>query len=273
MNIALLIFVFVIPVQTTVMEQDAVIEFLLRKVAELERNQRECSGHQNKILLDLNSVKHKLQQSERRISELETIVYYMSSDEYNEKLNRTVEDDPIDNLTSENITNVFIKEKSISRITESKGMHSHKTGIFRRQGRVIASKQIAFCAIMVNGIGSVQNNEIVRFDTVLHNEGNGFNKETGIFTCPLSGTYFFTVSVTTRPSSGAYVHLIVNGKVKGNSFSFGSGSYDQGSISSIVRCEAGYNVWVSAYGASEPYWDYYTSFSGFLLWGDATGNR
>ncbi|KAK3583998.1 hypothetical protein CHS0354_036702, partial [Potamilus streckersoni] len=67
------------------------------------------------------------------------------------------------------------------------------------------------------------------------------------------------------------VHLIVNGKIKANSFASGSSNWDQGSISSIVRCEAGQNVWISVRGGTQLYGEYFTSFAGFFLWGDATG--
>ncbi|KAK3610786.1 hypothetical protein CHS0354_027071, partial [Potamilus streckersoni] len=95
------------------------------------------------------------------------------------------------------------------------------TGIFKREGREIATEQIGFCATNVNGLTSLHENEIVNFDNVLHNESNGFNKQTGIFLCPLSGTYFFTVSVMTMHGFTTAVRLIVSGEIKGRSFADG----------------------------------------------------
>ncbi|KAL3882710.1 hypothetical protein ACJMK2_029023 [Sinanodonta woodiana] len=269
---ALIICVLIIPVQTAVLEQDTVIEYLLRKVAELESNQQKCSRYQSKLILELNNVKDKLEQSERRISDLEAIVYDMRSDEYTENLSVTLEKDPLYQDTNETDATFNTKEPNITNKPSIKAMSSHKPGISRREGRGIPMKQIAFCATIVNlnGLGPVHEHEIVLFDTVLHNEGNGFNKQTGIFTCPLSGIYFFTGSLMTKHGYSSEVHLVVNGEIKGNSYADEANSWDQGSISSIVRCEAGQNVWISVYYGSYIHGDYYTSFSGFLLWGDGS---
>ncbi|KAL3882726.1 hypothetical protein ACJMK2_029038 [Sinanodonta woodiana] len=133
-------------------------------------------------------------------------------------------------------------------------------GILRRDVRLLTTKQIAFCAIIANknGIRPIHEREIILFDTVLLNEGNGFNKQTGIFT------------VLTQHEHQLGVNLIVNGETKGNAYADGANAWDQGSISSIARCEAGQNVWIGVYYGSFIHGDYYTSFSGFLLWGDGS---
>ena len=47
---------------------------------------------------------------------------------------------------------------------------------------------------------------VVVFDQVIHNQGDGYNPATGIFTAPVTGTYIFTVSVMTVNKDN-YVHL------------------------------------------------------------------
>ncbi|KAL3882723.1 hypothetical protein ACJMK2_029035 [Sinanodonta woodiana] len=268
---ALIICVLVIPVQTAVLEPETVIEYLLRKVAELESSQQEYSRYQSKMMLELNYVKDKLEQSERRISDLEAIVYDIRSAEYTENLSVTLEKDPIYKSTNETDTKFHTEETRSTHKPDIKAMTSHKPGnsILGRNVRWLAMKQIAFCATIVNGNGlePVYAHEIAIFDTVLLNEGGGFNTQTGIFTCPLSGIYFFSGSIMTKHGYQLGVHLIVNGETKGNSYADGANSWDQGSISSIARCEAGQNVWISVYFGSYIHGDYYTSFSGFLLWG------
>ena len=37
--------------------------------------------------------------------------------------------------------------------------------------------------------------QTVIYDEVLTNEGNGYDDKTGVFTCPLAGTYIFVVDV------------------------------------------------------------------------------
>ncbi|KAL3882720.1 hypothetical protein ACJMK2_029032 [Sinanodonta woodiana] len=273
--ISLLICVTVATVEATNLEQHTVIEFLLQKVAELERNQQECSNYQSKMLLELNYVKSKLQDSERRISELEAIVYVNRSDDYTDNLIAPLEDEPVDKHVGENGTRVRTEDTFIKQTSEHKRIRSNKPGNGIRERREIASKHIAFSATIANGgPAHINAHETVRFDTVLHNEGNGYSVQTGRFTCPLSGTYFFSLTLMISPGYYTAVQLIVNGQVKVNSYAHGYNSfYDQGSISIVARCEAGHNVWVSMRDGSAVYGDFYTSFSGFYLWGDATGSR
>ncbi|KAL3882719.1 hypothetical protein ACJMK2_029031 [Sinanodonta woodiana] len=263
MVIALIICNLVIPAQTTILEQDAMVEILLAKVAELERNQQECSNYQN-------YVKEKLQQAERRISELEAIVYNTGSDEYTENLSATIESQPSDEPTNNTGTEV-IKENNIGCPPDPKRMISRKPDIVKKER--ITTEHIGFYATFSTGLVSVHEHAIVLFDTVLQNDGNGFNKQTGTFTCPLSGTYLFSLSILANPGSPLHVYLMVNGQIIANSFAYGVNYSDQGSISSIVRCEAGQNVWIGVYRGTQLYGDHYTSFSGFFLWGDPTGSR
>ncbi|KAL3882722.1 hypothetical protein ACJMK2_029034 [Sinanodonta woodiana] len=268
--ISLLIYVIVGTVEATILEQHAMIEYLLHKVEALERNQEECSSYQRKMFLELKYVKNKLQDAERRISELEAIVYNTGSDEYSEHLSVTMESQPAHKPTNKTGTNV-IKEHNIGSTPDLKRMNSRKSGIVERDG--ITTEHIGFCATLYKGEVPVHASEIILFDNVLQNEGNGFNKQTGIFTCPLSGIYFFSLSILVQPGSAIDVYIIVNGQIIAKSYAYGVNYSDQGSISSIVRCEAGQNVWIGVYGGTQLYGGLYTSFSGFFLWGDPKGSR
>ncbi|KAK3590580.1 hypothetical protein CHS0354_039712 [Potamilus streckersoni] len=114
--------------QTTVLDKDTMIEVLLQKIKELEKNQEECSKYQSRMLLELNNVRDKLEQSERRISVLEDTVYEMKTDEYTENVNVTNEDDPVYYPLSKDVAKVLLGETNISRTPEPKAMHSHKPG-------------------------------------------------------------------------------------------------------------------------------------------------
>ncbi|KAK3580694.1 hypothetical protein CHS0354_017975 [Potamilus streckersoni] len=124
-----IICVLVIQAQTAALEPDNMIEILLRKVEELERNQNECSSYQSRMMLELSYVKDKLEQSERRISELEAIGNDMRSDEYTKILSPTLEKDPIDEPTNKTVTQFITEETNVNRIPGHKEMTSHKPAI------------------------------------------------------------------------------------------------------------------------------------------------
>ncbi|KAK3095382.1 hypothetical protein FSP39_014062, partial [Pinctada imbricata] len=56
-------------------------------------------------------------------------------------------------------------------------------------------------------------NETIRFDEIALNNGLGYDFKTGVFTCPLSGEYFFAVSINTDKMRQIVTELVVNDHV------------------------------------------------------------
>ncbi|XP_060555263.1 uncharacterized protein LOC132716105 [Ruditapes philippinarum] len=52
-------------------------------------------------------------------------------------------------------------------------------------------KAIAFTAVLDHKI-TFSSRDILKFNSVLNNAGNGYDPESGLFTAPLSGTYMFS---------------------------------------------------------------------------------
>ena len=54
---------------------------------------------------------------------------------------------------------------------------------------------------------------VIKFNRILVNEGNGYNISEGAFITPVTGSYFFSVTVLTRNTIYVYVNSIVNKKL------------------------------------------------------------
>lgn len=56
--------------------------------------------------------------------------------------------------------------------------------------------------------------DFILFNDVITNVGNGYNRNTGAFTCGVEGLYLFTVSITAFERHPVTVELGVNGERK-----------------------------------------------------------
>merc|ERR1719239_1527354 len=62
-----------------------------------------------------------------------------------------------------------------------------------------------------NGYVTLSTGQVIVFDKVISNEGNAYNKQNGIFTCPLDGFYFFELHVFPYNENAFYLDLQHNG--------------------------------------------------------------
>ncbi|XP_069111502.1 complement C1q-like protein 4 [Argopecten irradians] len=109
---------------------------------------------------------------------------------------------------------------------------------------------------------------ILKFDTIHLNEGNGYNSSTGVFTCPVSGTYKFTWSVQIQNTDWghALVDFMLNGTTKGFTITFGPKEYTS-SNTVILRLKFGDRIWLQKRSVKRiKVAAYETSFSGHFLY-------
>uniref|UniRef100_A0A3Q2Y3T7 C1q domain-containing protein n=1 Tax=Hippocampus comes TaxID=109280 RepID=A0A3Q2Y3T7_HIPCM len=107
--------------------------------------------------------------------------------------------------------------------------------------------------------------------TIIYNQQNHYDPQTGRFTCSAAGAYFFTYHITVF-SRNVKVALVKNGaKVLHTTDSYQSGE-DQAAGATVLQLEPGDKVWLQVVGgelfnglfADE---DDDTTFSGFLIFG------
>ncbi|XP_052814185.1 thrombospondin-1-like [Mya arenaria] len=132
-----------------------------------------------------------------------------------------------------------------------------------------SSEQVAF-----NAHGNqVLTGNIITFTAVILNEGNAFNKTTGLFTAPSSGNYFFSVQLCVQSRQSIYFN-IRKGNTDMSSITFLTSAYDYGYNSNpcgtspvVTKLQAGDHVWVYMYSGSA-----YISESGTSWWCSFTGS-
>jgi len=155
---------------------------------------------------------------------------------------------------------------------------SYETRDTERSRRAVQSNHIAFTAYLDHIADHLGIGQIVVYNQILINDGNGYNKYTGIFTAPVTGTYFFSFTILVTHTA-TNVRLVKDGEQLVGAVVYSSNellptsSYhpvsDQSSNSVVVQLNAGQSVWVEAYAFADTEIDGYpgfrfVSFSGFL---------
>lgn len=107
-----------------------------------------------------------------------------------------------------------------------------------QKGDTPAFGQVVVSAYKSTG-GNV-NGWITGFDTVLEDASNAFNAGSGVFTCPWSGTYFFTLTgrSNTTPTS-FYIQVHINGEVRLNLFDYNTRTATTFSMNVAEKLETG----------------------------------
>ena len=112
--------------------------------------------------------------------------------------------------------------------------------------------------------------DILLFPDVEHNHGGAFNKTSGQFVAPVSGTYVFFCNILTNKETFLEMGLMVKDNIKLLIFATGESNYGNGSNMLIIHLDKGDEVKVVKYGpwGSKPFYVHntFTTFSGFLLY-------
>ena len=128
---------------------------------------------------------------------------------------------------------------------------------------------MTFTAKLQRAYTSLNNRETIIFDTIVTNAGQGYDNNTGIFVCPVSGFYQFAATVVSESGADKNLdaELMYNGHqiVRLHATLFG---YDQGSQVVNIHCRQGERVWIRhmmGAGDSAQMPAGYSTFSGALL--------
>ncbi|XP_062589889.1 complement C1q subcomponent subunit A-like [Saccostrea cucullata] len=146
-----------------------------------------------------------------------------------------------------------MKQPKVSRITDS------------------PEYPIAFYAYLTTPEVNPGAHHIVVYDHVMTNNGQGYNKHTGSFTAPTTGTYVFSWTTFVPPHSRFPMELTVNSARAGIVFVQGDTTYNGVTGMAVVNLQLGDTVYVRSEPGYTPVGNIYsdhntqTSFCGWCL--------
>nr|XP_034305323.1 complement C1q tumor necrosis factor-related protein 3-like [Crassostrea gigas] len=130
-----------------------------------------------------------------------------------------------------------------------------------RQGQSIPA--VGFSAVISKDT-YLGDNQAIKYDRVLTNIGNGYDKWSGHFKAPLKGLYVLSCTVMAVKGHDISVVLVKNGQNMMNAYSNRS-AWDTGAISVALALKKGDKVWIRRYGHGRHVQGNYNIFSGYLI--------
>ncbi|XP_060567288.1 complement C1q-like protein 4 [Ruditapes philippinarum] len=134
--------------------------------------------------------------------------------------------------------------------------------------RAIVYGRVAFSAYLSSRTTYLDNEKIV-FDSEVINDGEAYDKSSGIFTVPATGTYLFAFQFEDWSNTDQQTaYLMVNGNIISSAIIKTLGRSTQAGNTVIVHLHKNDNVYVQVnlgqvYGSPT---ERYTTFSGYLLY-------
>ncbi|KAK3597963.1 hypothetical protein CHS0354_042313 [Potamilus streckersoni] len=114
----------------------------------------------------------------------------------------------------------------------------------------------------------------IQFDRVDYNEGNAYDTRTGIFTCPVSGTYFFFTNIISMYHTGSILtEIVFEDQEKGRTHANKVDNQAQGSTAALLHCNAGQRVWIQVVYGYQSWGEMFSSFTGVLMWEDTAATN
>ncbi|XP_069109618.1 cerebellin-1-like isoform X2 [Argopecten irradians] len=159
-------------------------------------------------------------------------------------------------------------EKRIKYLEDANNnMKDHCQIQCRGQQKRDANAGIGFSASLSTST-ALGDHQIIVFDTVVSNDGNGYDSRHGHFTAPVTGLYAFSVTAMCYGSeTELHISIVKDGQKIGVAFANGN-HYDNGSKLVVVPLQEGQMVWVEHFGdpsGNKIYGNTYSTFSGFLI--------
>jgi hypothetical protein len=129
--------------------------------------------------------------------------------------------------------------------------------------------EVAFTAEVNNILDNVALHSTIVFDHIIYRVTHSYDASTGVFTCPTSGLYLFSVFIAThKTNTEALVYLVLDGNPYMSVISDRSsdGENDTGGNVVLLPVYKGQRVWVETFvNDNQSFSHSFTTFSGVLI--------
>lgn len=173
--------------------------------------------------------------------------------------------------------NITVLELNVEQLINQQSLLEKK--LEERQGSsgglVVKNEErrVAFSVFISKTTKPLPIGSTIVFDVVGYAEGGGYNSEDGIFTCPVTGVYLFSVVVQNGEIYNEFMKMTVRLMVDNKSVAYLISEeyhvhqYDQSSNLVVTRVNRGQEVRVQVYQfANVSFWGEFCTFSGVLLY-------
>lgn len=134
-------------------------------------------------------------------------------------------------------------------------------------------ENVAFYSFLTRNLHEPSTNHVIVYNNVITNIGGNYNKYSGVFTAPQSGTYVFTFTVYCSPESGVSLQLVANSQIFDGVLCNAQGADWHRSVSStaVIQINQGDSVFIRTHhnvttiGDISSYDNARTCFAGWFL--------
>ena len=251
-----------------ILDQGNIIKAMEKKMNTMESKMNTMERKVNTITETDHRKGEQIIAMQERIADLETIIEKQNQDlaekdMFIDTIGRSQKADIMARIETDMMPNIATvqKEEKKTLIKDQKA----KTGRVQKR----AGTNVAFSTWLSQKMNHLSVGHIIKPDQIFINDGNGYNKHTGVFTVPTSGVYLLTYCIDNLGSKPLVVELKVDSINMGNLRAFSQ--FEMASKSIIARLVAGQAVWLeTAYfpdaSVDTSTFDKFTTFSGALLY-------
>lgn len=188
---------------------------------------------------------------------------------------RTQEEKRISDLQLQILSLQQQLNKSESELFDFKGTieksrrYSRSADLSRRHPRSYDPVEVAFTYKLGTKLTNVPIHTTIKFDTMIHHTASYYDPNTGVFTCPTSGLYLFSVFIAPNVEG---IESMVSLKKDGTTFmsviaeaSFNGEDINSGNVV-LLTVTKGEQLWVETFdNDNQSFWKGVTTFSGVLI--------